>query len=614
MSNHTEHITRLSQAESRGKVAVLGDLSLQISYQGTALLADASTQVRTSSYQLADAALVAQLCRALGVAEVHLYGVVGADALGRELLYQVDSAKIDRSEAIVLEQFATRALHRIGSPVTERYVLGGGEAAEGAASEAVIEALEKQQSEYDCIIVVAGAHSTLYTEAVQRALSSLSAKRTPVLISVPEDAPLLPESTAVTVIADLADEIALGRLATNHPGAWVALSVEDGVIGFDTKQRYSELGFHLIKEAAGEQVREAFLAGFAASTVAGGSFAEAVAVGNLAKGVSIQPFNYPTGVTLENLLALSESVERRYEPLLASDSRLASYIEGSEIEVIDSSYRTSRTNSYPVAAIFDLDGTLSTLREGWDTVMHETMVGYITGDQYQHLSRSELDRIAEQVARLIERTTGVQTVIQMMEMMDLLRFYGYVPAEQVATAHEYKDWYAQKIRDRVEYKFARYEAGELGVDAFTINGALDFLHHLKAQGTRLYLASGTDDSDVKHELTTFGYADLFDGGIYGSVGDTANDPKAVVVAKAKEYVLSTKGTFRTGDAVVFGDGPVEIREGRAAGFVTVGMISDEKQRWGTNPHKRERLILAGSDFLMPDYSWAHHLGRYLGWQ
>ena len=108
-----------------------------------------------------------------------------------------------------------------------------------------------------------------------------------------------------------------------------------------------------------------------------------------------------------------------------------------------------------------------------------------------------------------------------------------------------------------------------------------------------------------------GYSTLFNGGIYGSVGDLANDPKSLVMRLAKKQVGSDSSF---GEVVVFGDGPVEIREAKKAGFLSVGIVSDERQRFGINKAKRERLILAGSDLLMPDYSWSSDLARALGWE
>jgi hypothetical protein len=64
--------------------------------------------------------------------------------------------------------------------------------------------------------------------------------------------------------------------------------------------------------------------------------------------------------------------------------------------------------------------------------------------------------------------------------------------------------------------------------------------------------------------------------------------------------------------LVFGDGPVEIRETHKAGGYSVGIASDEVRRFGQNLSKRARLIRAGADLIAPDFSQIQRLLPALG--
>ena len=64
--------------------------------------------------------------------------------------------------------------------------------------------------------------------------------------------------------------------------------------------------------------------------------------------------------------------------------------------------------------------------------------------------------------------------------------------------------------------------------------------------------------------------------------------------------------------MTFGDGPVEVRETRRRGGRTVGVASDELRRFGWNMRKRTRLIRAGADLVIPDFSQWQGLCRLLG--
>src|SRR4051812_35605431 len=96
-------------------------------------------------------------------------------------------------------------------------------------------------------------------------------------------------------------------------------------------------------------------------------------------------------------------------------------------------------------AVFDFDGTLSLVREGWQDVMVPQLVGHLaaleTGEP-----RAELeDTVREFVARL----TGKQTIYQMIELADQIRERGGTPRDPLDYKHEYLALLEERIRDRV---------------------------------------------------------------------------------------------------------------------------------------------------------------------
>jgi len=64
--------------------------------------------------------------------------------------------------------------------------------------------------------------------------------------------------------------------------------------------------------------------------------------------------------------------------------------------------------------------------------------------------------------------------------------------------------------------------------------------------------------------------------------------------------------------IAFGDGYVEIADCKAAGGLAVAVASDETARSGRcDAWKRERLIGAGADLVIPDYRESAPLLDYL---
>jgi phosphoglycolate phosphatase-like HAD superfamily hydrolase len=199
----------------------------------------------------------------------------------------------------------------------------------------------------------------------------------------------------------------------------------------------------------------------------------------------------------------------------------------------------------------------------------------------------------------------------MYQLVDLIASFGYVQKTDILSPKEYKDMYNKALLASMEKRMRMAEEGKLEPEDLTIKGAIRFLQKLAASGTKLYLASGTDQDDVIREARLLGYADLFTGGIKGSVGDIKNDPKKLVIRNIIAGIEAEGG--KTSEAAVFGDGPVEMREAKKAGLLAVGILSDERRRWGRNLDKRKRLVLAGADLLIPDFSCGSELARLCGW-
>jgi phosphoglycolate phosphatase-like HAD superfamily hydrolase len=176
---------------------------------------------------------------------------------------------------------------------------------------------------------------------------------------------------------------------------------------------------------------------------------------------------------------------------------------------------------------------------------------------------------------------------------------GIVPACDILDTAGYKAIYNDALMAVVNGRLAKFQRGELNLDDFTVKGAVPFLRALRAMGVTLYLASGTDHDDVRREAEALGYADLFDGGIYGALGRAQAHAKRRVIQR----ILNENGLDGSRLAV-FGDGPVELRESRKRHGAAVGIASDEVRRYGLNPDKRARLVKAGAHLIMPDYSQA----------
>jgi phosphoglycolate phosphatase-like HAD superfamily hydrolase len=185
----------------------------------------------------------------------------------------------------------------------------------------------------------------------------------------------------------------------------------------------------------------------------------------------------------------------------------------------------------------------------------------------------------------------------MQALVEMVREFGIVPADKILDKHGYKAIYNQALIGMVQKRIDKFNAGILDITDFTIKGAVPFLRALKARGVTLYLASGTDHEDVVKEAKVLGYADLFEGGIYGATGDAEKCSKKQVIAD-----IIARHNLEGPQLAVFGDGPVELRQCRNRDGIAVGVASDEIRRHGLNPEKRTRLTKAGAHIVTPDFA------------
>lgn len=250
------------------------------------------------------------------------------------------------------------------------------------------------------------------------------------------------------------------------------------------------------------------------------------------------------------------------------------------------------------AAIFDFDGTVSTLRCGWESVMQPLMVEMIGGGKRDD---AELQNL---VAAYIDASTGIQTVYQMKWLAEQVAKFGL--ASEVHDEWWYKDEYNRRLMRQVSTRIDGLQSGKLCRDDYIISGSVEFLTALKNSGVTIYVASGTDHDDVVNEIGVLGLTDCFTY-IQGAPSRKAACSKEAVI----KMIIDEKN-LRGDELVLVGDGKVEIALGIQNGAYALGIASDEEMRRGVNPVKRNRLITAGACAIVGDFDENAALLELLG--
>lgn len=265
-----------------------------------------------------------------------------------------------------------------------------------------------------------------------------------------------------------------------------------------------------------------------------------------------------------------------------------------ELELINRDCPRGRFRS----VLFDFDGTLSLIREGWPQVMIPMMVDVLRATGTTE-SEGELYGVVED---FVMRLNGRQTIYQMLHLAEEVRRRGGQPLEALAYKHRYHDLLMERIHGRLD----ALRTGRAAPQEWTVPGSHAFLTGLRRRGLQLYLASGTDIKYVRDESALLGLTEFFGEHIYGALDDYQNFSKQMIV----ERILRDHG-LRGDELLGFGDGFVEIEEVKKVGGVAVAVASDEVKRSGINAWKRNRLVRAGADLVIPDYRAGESLAGWL---
>jgi phosphoglycolate phosphatase len=239
--------------------------------------------------------------------------------------------------------------------------------------------------------------------------------------------------------------------------------------------------------------------------------------------------------------------------------------------------------------LFDFDGTLSLIRQGWPEVMVPMFVEVLP----RRPGESDVD-LQSLAYDDIMRLNGKQTIYQMIQLTERIRERGGVPHEPLW----YKQEYLRRLDERIGRRLDGLRDGSIAPDELMVHGARGLLERLLARGLTLCLASGTDEPFVKMEAELLDVARYFGDRVYGALDDYRTFSKQLVIER-----LLRENAIPGDRLLAFGDGYVEIENTKTVGGLAVAVASDEAHNGSgeMDPWKRRRLLGVGADVVIPDY-------------
>jgi phosphoglycolate phosphatase len=261
--------------------------------------------------------------------------------------------------------------------------------------------------------------------------------------------------------------------------------------------------------------------------------------------------------------------------------------------------RSDRTFGPLRTVVFDFDGTISLLREGWARLMAELGRDRLAADNLVVEPEPFLLRFLEREMLLL---SGKPSIFQMRRLAEEAERRGGRPLDPDELLAEFLD----RLQANIEGRIHAIRSGAVSPDAWTVPGTRVLLECLRSKGVNLVLASGTDRDFVVHDLELLDLARYF--------GDRVHAPRKNGPPFSKRAVLD--GLLADGlhgpELLGFGDGYAETVEVKRLGGVAIGVASVEPPATGVHAMKREMLIELGADAIIPDYENSPALLEWLG--
>jgi len=613
------------------RVAVLGDFYLDIDWRLDSAVAeeDAATgldtfPVRGQSYSLGGAGNVVHNLMTMGCVNLSTFGVMGADPWGRELRrllrgLGVETRGLITQEAMYHTPAAIRPIE--DEEVLNRLTFGDFNRVMDETAEQFVAMLEEQIAELDVVVIhqqlKPGIHNRYTRHRLGKLMerhpetlfvldSLIHAEKYPQALLMVNDLESLQltgvEWTEGVLIPREQVAAAAGELARTRQKPVVVTRGARGVF-VDSGTAITDIpGIQLLGRTDATGAGDAMLAGLAGGLACGLTPGDAARFGNFAASIAVGKLGEPGAPTPEQIRAVGRRPAYIYHPEEAEDPRRARHLPDTEIEVLEEPAADFRATH----VVFDHDGTVTTLRQGWEAIMEPMMVKAILGPTFESADEGQYHRVLHQVRQVIDETAGMQTILQMDRLERLVREFGFVPKVDILDAAGYKAIYADGLMDVVADRLVRLGRGERDVQDFTIKHVPELLEALHKAGVKLYLFSSADQVDVEREARALGVASYFTR-VVGAAHDGSREAKRQILDRVLDEIGDASGGL-----VTFGDGPVEMRETRNAGGLAIGVAADEVRRFGLNPAKRSRLIRAGASVIVPDYSQHRAILTLLG--
>jgi len=230
--------------------------------------------------------------------------------------------------------------------------------------------------------------------------------------------------------------------------------------------------------------------------------------------------------------------------------------------------------------IFDLDGTLSTLRDGWEYVL-ETLAGLMLGNSPQYA----------EFKRYIEISGGIASNYHLQKLQELQREAWYNPTNLQSLIDVYKSARESQLLNRklMSQGLDHYQLQ----DKWGVPGLRGALSTLYSDGYSMEIVSTLSIEEIQDQILYLGIQDFF---------ASLHSPGVKENFASTEEGLRIAYSVALGEihAYMIGDSPCDVS---LAGLINIPFIGIAYAYTAAARERKEKLLReAGAKTVLPDLS------------
>ena len=245
--------------------------------------------------------------------------------------------------------------------------------------------------------------------------------------------------------------------------------------------------------------------------------------------------------------------------------------------------------------VLDYDGTLTTLRKGWDVILTEYANSKI--NPYNRPCEG-LDKV---ILHLTDHAGGTTPKQLMARLVKIMRQKQLVPPDEIQSIEYYAKEYADHFQKMIN---KRVESFSSASESYVIESVRPMLNFISEKETINYIVTGSCEMAVTDELQKLEMFDYFSG-VYGATIEMEGNLKMNAIRE-----IMYKHSIKPCEILIIGDGSTEIRAANELELPAIGIASDEHDG-GLCEKKRKLLKGLGAHAIIADYSGFQNVWNWL---